>query len=394
MDIFWLLLLCHLCIVSGNLQAKGFIKSTALYFDEIQSSNQPKTLVECCGFCGIIDSCQGVKFDGNTCIAINNVLPTFRAVKENHAWLDFELFKKSKKLILFSGSKSQTEIIDLSFESSHILPDTFTGAIGDKISDTETMICDVSNALSCRYFRPERHHEYTRLDQVLAVSRRKAAVIGLPEMEGLWIVGGENTDSTVIITKTGSQPGPPSPIPDTKKHCLVRINSTTIFSIGGSLESKKTWFCHTDPFVEPQDWKWIEGPQLQNGRLNHACAIWNIKDKKVVVVVGGYERIGGQTIGHTSSELLEIFGTGGTNQWIYGPNLDFKLKQSSIAQNSYGKQNDIFVFGGKEIDNTNAEVNHIFRLTCQDQNLLNTCQWITLPQKLQFPRISGIVIQL
>ena len=389
MDIFWLLLLCHLCIVSGNLQAKGFIKSTALYFDEIQSSNQPKTLVECCGFCGIIDSCQGVKFDGNTCIAINNVLPTFRAVKENHAWLDFELFKKSKKLVLFSGSKSQTEIIDLSFESSHILPDTFTGAIGDKISDTETMICDVSNALSCRYFTPERHHEYTRLDQVLAVSRRKTAVIGLPEMEGLWIVGGENTDSTEIITKTGSQPGPPPPIPNTQKHCLVRINSTTIFSIGGVSQAKKTWFCHTELSVQPQDWKWIEGPQLQNSRKSHACAIWNIKSKKVVVVVGGYESIGGQTVGLTSTELLEMEST---NQWIYGPNLELKLRQSSAAQLFNGKQNEIFVFGGLEIGK--GRVNHIFRLSCQDQNLFNTCSWITLPQKLQIPRFSGIVLKL
>ena len=125
MDIFLVLSLCSLCIVSGNLQGKGFIKSTTLYFDEIQSSNQPKTLIECCGFCGTIDSCQGVKFDGKTCIAINNVLPNFRAVKENQAWLDFELFKKSQKVVLFSGSENATEIIDVSFESSHILPDTF-----------------------------------------------------------------------------------------------------------------------------------------------------------------------------------------------------------------------------------------------------------------------------
>ena len=389
MENFWVLSLCSLCIVSGNLQGKGFIKSTTLYFDEIQSSNQPKTLIECCGFCGTIDSCQGVKFDGKTCIAINNVLPNFRAVKENQAWLDFELFKKSQKVVLFSGSESGTEVIDVSFESSYILPDTFQGALGDKISDTEAMICAVSDALTCRYFRPERHHEFTTIHQDFATSRKKAAAIGLPEMQGLWIVGGENTDSTEIITKTGSQPGPPPPIPNTQKHCLVRINSTTIFSIGGVSQAKKTWFCHTELSVQPQDWKWIEGPQLQNSRKSHACAIWNIKSKKVVVVVGGYESIGGQTVGLTSTELLEMEST---NQWIYGPNLEFKLRQSSAAQLFNGKQNEIFVFGGLEIGK--GRVNHIFRLSCQDQNLFNTCSWITLPQKLQIPRFSGIVIKL
>ena len=109
----------------------------------------------------------------------------------------------------------------------------------------------------------------------------------------------------------------------------------------------------------------------------------------MVVVVGGYETIGGQTVGLTSTELLEMEST---NQWIYGPNLELKLRQSSAAQLFNGKQNEIFVFGGLEIGK--GRVNHIFRLSCQDQNLFNTCSWITLPQKLQIPRFSGIVIKL
>ena len=60
---------------------------------------------------------------------------------------------------------------------------------------------------------------------------------------------------------------------------------------------------------------------------------------------------------------------------------------------SFGKQNELFLFGGRDVE-AKAAVNTIQRLSCEDQNDLNTCQWITLPQKLQIPRSSGILIQL
>ena len=375
---------------TNTIKSKGFIKTTALYFDVIQSSSQPKSLIECCGYCGTIETCQGVKYEGNNCTAINNILPNFRATKDNYAWIDLELYSRTRKLILFSGSTKSTEIIDLSFESSHLLANTFPASIGAKISDAETMICQPTSS-NCGYFETVKPHEFTPLTQFLTGPRENAAAIGLPEKEGLWIIGGETATTDEIITKGGSQPGPPSPEVDTKKHCVVRINSTTVFSIGGrkgETLSKKTWLCHMTS-DQPENWKWIEGPILNRARMDHACATWNVNDKIIVTVVSGYGRVSGENVHFTSTELLEME----TNNWIYGPEIPLGLKNPSMTQVSLDKQNELYLFGGNDPE-AKAEVNTIQKLSCEDQNDLNTCQWITLPQKLQIPRSSGIVIQL
>ena len=154
MNLIWaLILFLNILFVLGQ-NGRGFIKTNANLFDEIHSSNEPKTLIECCGHCGTFQTCKGVTFDGNTCTAINNVFPNFSARYDEVAWIDAELSKQTKKLLIFGGSKDQTEVIDLAFESSHILPKTIRLGIGDKISDTQAMICDSmnDNAGNCQYF--------------------------------------------------------------------------------------------------------------------------------------------------------------------------------------------------------------------------------------------------
>ena len=164
-----LLLLNTLFVLGQN--GRGFIKTNVILFDEIHSSNEPKTLIECCGFCGILDSCQGVTFDGNTCTAINNVIPNFRARYDEVAWIDAELSKQTKKLLIFGGLKDQTEVINLAFKSSHILPMTtqMSKSIGDKISDTQAMICDSMKDIAgnCQFFEIAKPQEATMLDGVV-----------------------------------------------------------------------------------------------------------------------------------------------------------------------------------------------------------------------------------
>ena len=82
-----LILLFNTLIVLGQ-NGRGFIKTNVILFDVIQSSNELKSLIECCGFCTILDSCQGVTFEDNTCTAINNVIPNFRARFDEVAWID------------------------------------------------------------------------------------------------------------------------------------------------------------------------------------------------------------------------------------------------------------------------------------------------------------------
>ena len=374
-----LLLLNTLFVLGQN--GRGFIKTNVILFDEIHSSNEPKTLIECCGFCGILDSCQGVTFDGNTCTAINNVIPNFRARYDEVAWIDAELFKQTKKLLIFSGSKDQTEVIDLAFESSHILPKTIRLGIGDKISDTQAMICDSmnDNAGNCQYFEISKHQEATILDGVYSEERAYARAIGIPKLEGLWIVGGEGSSTSEIITKTGTQPGPSAPIADLQSSCLVRINSSTVFMIGGSSAWRKTWYCHHIESEDSQKWHWINGPDLKDGRVQHACIVWHVNDKIVVAAIGGN--------GLKSTEFLDIE----NNEWLYGPSLDFHVKLPGTAEISYNNVYEIFLFGGNRHD---TKMTRIYKLKCGDQNQLSTCHWFRMAHKLQLARSMGIVIQI
>ena len=386
MNLIWaLILFLNILFVLGQ-NGRGFIKTNANLFDEIHSSNEPKTLIECCGHCGTFQTCQGVTFDGNTCTAINNVIPNFRARYDEVAWIDAELFKQTKKLLIFGGSKDQTEVINLAFKSSHILPMTtqMSKSIGDKISDTQAMICDSmkDNAGNCQFFEIANPQEATMLDGVVSEDRTSALAIGIPELEGLWIVGGQSTRSTEIITKTGTQPGPQTPKQNIRRSCMVRINSTTYFMMGGARTStkKNSWFCHMTA-EDPQDWRWINGPDLQDQRESHGCISWHINDKVVPVVIGGTEK--------TSSEFLDL----DTNEWYYGPSLDFVLEVPGIAEISNKNRNEIFLFGGKNGSNQET-LNLIYKLKCDDQNQINTCHWFQMAQQLQINRKSGIVIQI
>ena len=377
-----LLLLNTLFVLGQN--GRGFIKTNVILFDEIQSSNEPKTLIECCGFCAILDSCQGVTFAENTCTAINNVIPNFRARYDEVAWIDAELFKQTKKLLIFSGSNDQTEVIDLAFESSHILPKTIHLGIGDKISDTQAMICDATNdnAGNCQLFEIAKHQEAIMLNGVFSEERVHATAIGIPKLEGLWIVGGQGSSTSEIITKTGTQPGPPAPSPDLQNSCMVRINSSTVFMIGGSGDWKRTWYCHHIESEDPQDWHWITGPRLKDGRVHHGCIAWHVNDKIVVAAIGG-------DVLRSSTEFLEI----GANEWQYGPNLDFPVNAPGTAEISYNNVNEIFLFGGTRMD-TKDRLHRIYKLKCGDQNQLSTCHWFRMAQKLQLARSMGIVIQI
>ena len=87
------------------------------------------------------------------------------------------------------------------------------------------MICDATNdnAGNCQYFEIAKHQEATMLDGVFSEERVHATAIGIPKLEGLWIVGGQGSSTSEIITKTGTQPGPPAPSPDLQNSCMVRI---------------------------------------------------------------------------------------------------------------------------------------------------------------------------
>ena len=94
-------------------------------------------------------------------------------------------------------------------------------------------------------------------------------------------------------------------------HCIVKINETTILSIGGdgfaSLTFAKTmYFNH-----ETQDW--TLGPEMKVARTQHSCGKVVIEGASVIVVAGGISTENSDSV-LTSVELLPEDST----VWIEG----------------------------------------------------------------------------
>ena len=121
----------------------------------------------------------------------------------------------------------------------------------------------------------------------------------------LWIVGGEQGggwtfhSSTEFITIDSNQHmtqayGPELPF-DISRHCMVKLNATAIYLIGGTMEfgkiSKKVWI------IDPtQNFTLSEGPSLGGGHYPHSlistsCGKMKYNDTDVIVVVGGFENL-------------------------------------------------------------------------------------------------------
>ena len=133
---------------------------------------------------------------------------------------------------------------------------------------------------------------------------------------------------------------------------------------------------------DTQDWHLINGPRLNDGRVHHGCIAWHVNDKIVVAAIGG-------DVLRSSTEFLDI----GTNEWQYGPHLDFPVNAPGTAEISYNNVNEIFLFGGTRMD-TKDRLHRIYKLKCGDQNQLSTCHWFRMAQKLHLARSMGIVIQI
>ena len=73
----------------------GFKKISVNCFDTLGTSYNLKTLIECCGFCMAMPTCEGVRFDGTNCQTLTNLTtccPTNDNVKK--AWVETKIVEK------------------------------------------------------------------------------------------------------------------------------------------------------------------------------------------------------------------------------------------------------------------------------------------------------------
>ena len=70
------------------------------------------------------------------------------------------------------------------------------------------------------------------------------------------------------------------------EHCMVQVNSNTIYLIGGwqdNERSEKTWIIDAK-----NNFAIKEGPTMNNSRYYHSCATMRLNNKVFIIVVGDY----------------------------------------------------------------------------------------------------------
>merc|ERR1712062_253763 len=225
--------------------------------------------------------------------------------------------------------------------------------------------------------------KFQEADVKLQTKRNVASAVVLPNGE-LWIQGGEDGSYDILSTSEtmslkGSQYGMEleKVISD---HCSTMINATTAFITGGQGYTG-SWSRETY-FIDIHNWRWTKGPQMEEARAMHGCALFRHNDKNYAVVAGGYNynRL-------SSTEILDL--DSGTLEWTKGPELPVKMQSFPLVSTSQG----IMAVGGWDRTNRRYK-DEILHLKCQDGQDPNQCRWQEYPKKLVVARADHVVIPL
>ena len=156
------------------------------------------------------------------------------------------------------------------------------------------------------------------------------------------------------------------------EHCLAKINSSTLLSIGGMDGGSVYNAVPNTFFFNGQDNKWTEGPTLKNARTGLSCGVlnWNNPEtnqmEKVVVAAGGYST--------DTVELLFLDGNKNTGSWISGPSLPEAAWLSTMIE----FQNSVILIGGE----LGVDGRHLYQLSSPSG------AWVEMKQTLKEPRVG------
>merc|ERR1712062_388215 len=296
------------------------------------------------------------------------------------------------KLLILTGDPineaKKIEVVDLQNpQNSCSLPEEFPtrfwGAVGG-FTTAGPLLCGGFNtdtdprSNTCFTLKDCKFKE---ADVKLQRARESASAVVLPNGD-LWIQGGNDGNSNQLSTsETMSLQGSQNGMKLEKAidcHCSMMINATTAFITGGY-----HWdYLRETYFIDIHNWRWTKGPQMEEARYSHGCAVIMQNDKNYAVIAGGYN-----DNGLSSTEILDL--DSGTLEWTKGPELPIKISGFPLVSTSQG----IMAVGG--YDQTNGRYkDEILQLICQDGQDPNLCQWQEYPKKLDVARSNHVVIPL
>ncbi len=224
----------------------------------------------------------------------------------------------------------------------------------------------------------------------MSEKRAGAASIVIGNQQQLWITGGRNAEadnlkSTEFIDHDGNvRNGPDLPLA-VYFHCLVKLNDTTAFLIGGRTNKQRA---SDQTFLLDLDYKegslvTKDGPRLSIGRRVHMCGhvrFQSTGEMSVVVTGGVAPKPAGR---QASTDILSM--DNGQLAVNVGPNLPRKLGAAGSVSLEDGT---FLVLGGSH--DVRLRIRTVLKLACQ--LTLSDCQWTLMKQELKVPRNDHLAI--
>jgi hypothetical protein len=290
------------------------------------------------------------------------------------------------KLLVASGNHNFTltpnvEIINLDEENPNLIcddmPDLPSGAFtatGQLFMEKIPIICGgFGNECKCQAFLNGSWNSTPNLNECRLYA--KSAITTHSEGKEVLIFAGGYYNNTYFDsvesfdgTSWDSQQIANLPKP-LEEHCIVKVNSSTLLSIGGF--GGLGWVNNTY-FYSALENKWTPGPSLYTTISSMSCAILRWKNtesnhlEKIVVTQSG-----------TYVSLLNLNEDKSNNeqQWVIGPELSFKNYLNAAEMIEYN--NSVILVGG-EYDG--EKINDLYQLSSPDG------PWVKMRQTLKRER--------
>ncbi len=279
---------------------------------------------------------------------------------------------------------------DVKCQSPDSYPKKVEGATGGLALDKVPVVCggfdhNVGHQIT-KCFSMDSSGKWFKPGHMTRPRSRAASILW--NSDTLWITGGFDTTflkSTELLTirsnnvqesRVSSKPAPDLPV-TVGFHCLLKMNDTTAFLIGGSqYDRNATLYFDLNTNLDQEVMDYSYGPTMSTARYAHVCGLLvnpgdDRKRVNVVVAAGGNKPPGGYL---TSTELL----IGNSDHWISGPDMPEEFGYSSGLTSPDGKS--LLVTGGLS---TGGEfLSSIYRFGFED----NRWQWNKMTQELQMAR--------
>ena len=259
------------------------------------------------------------------------------------------------KIIVATGGHDEesVEIVNLDEENQDLICDdllslqigTF-GATGQILGKTPVICGGIGHADRCQAFENGLWSFIPNPTQ-LRFSAKSAILTNTDGNDALFIAGGHNNETSLdgaeIFNGTTWINNEIQNLPiSLKAHCFVKVNLSTLFSIGG--ENETHWLKNTY-FYNFEANKWTAGPFLNKERTHFSCGILRWKNpetnssEKIIVAAGGF-----YDNSHLESvELLYLNSDDSVRgEWVKGPELPKPVTGSTMIEYN----NSVILIGG------------------------------------------------